>query len=113
MLAEPPPKPTKNDYHVERSRFLDAFALLEETLNRMPAPATDELLKEIRALRLIRNDLVHSQLKFVSLEGQLQAIVINSKEADSPARAARLLKLADFQPLLSQLDRLKKTAGAG
>ncbi len=104
MSDAPAPSP-KDDFHRERSRFIDAFAGLEEALLRLPKASVDKALTdELKALRAIRNDLVHSRLRFVQFEGQLQAIVLNVQESTSVARQGRLLRMADF-PLLS--DQIK------
>lgn len=93
---------TKDDFHRERSRFIDAFAGLEEALLRIPKASLDKLLAdELKALRSIRNDLVHSQLRFIVLEGQLQAIALNVQDSTSVARQGRLLRMEDF-PLLAE-----------
>jgi hypothetical protein len=99
----------KDDLHRERSRFLDAFAGLEETLNQIPeALSDDQLLKEVKELRLIRNDLVHSQLKFAAIGGALHAIAINSQHAGKLAPPARLIQLKDFQALQAGLNCIQK-----
>jgi hypothetical protein len=113
MTVTPQPKITKDAFHIERSHFLDGFAALEETLQRLGSSVSDDrLLKEIKALRLIRNDVVHAQLRFVQLEGQLQAIAINSQNAFDRARPARVLKVEDIKSLTGELARLKKDVEA-
>lgn len=92
----------KDDFHRERSRFIDTFAGLEEVLLRLPKASMDkELAEELKALRAIRNDLVHSQLRFVQLDGQLQAIALNVQDSAAAARQGRLLRIEDF-PLLAR-----------
>ncbi|GAA4769242.1 hypothetical protein [Novosphingobium ginsenosidimutans] len=107
-------KATKDAFHTERSRFLDAFAALEEALGRSATLSkTDALAKEITALRAIRNDLVHSQLRFVQLEGQLQALAVNAQNVDASARPARILRIADFKLLSCEIEQVrKKVSGA-
>lgn len=113
MSATANPKISKDDFHIERSRFLDAFAALEEALTRLNGTlADDRILKEIKGLRLIRNDLVHAQLRLVQMEGELQAFVINSHVAAIHARQARLLKMHDFDWLAAELRRLTKNIEA-
>lgn len=105
-------KAGKDDFHRERSRFLDAFASLEEVLLGSPANLKDEaLLKQLKALRLVRNDLVHSQLRFVQLEGQLQAIAINAQDAAAVAKPGRVVKIADFRALCTQIADVKRRFG--
>lgn len=101
------PKPTKDDFHLQRSRLPDAFAALEEAL-LSPAHIDEVLAKEIKALRAIRNDLVHAQLKFVQLEGELQCIVVNSQNAATPARWARLVKIEDLKTVSGELCRIRR-----
>ena len=105
-------KACKDDFHRERSRFLDAFASLEEVLLGLPVNRQDEvLLKQLKALRLVRNDLVHSQLRFVQLEGQLQAIAINAQDAAAVAKPGRLVKIGDFRALCAQIADVKRGLG--
>jgi hypothetical protein len=105
---------TKDDFHRERSRFIDAFAGLEEALLRIPKATIDKVLAdELKALRAIRNDLVHSQLRFVQLEGQLQAIALNVQDSTNVARQGRLLRMEDFPLLAEQVnDARQKVATA-
>ena len=108
-MTTPRPAINKDAFHLERSRFLDAFAALEEAMSRIQANQTDgELGKQIKALRLIRNDIVHTQLKFVQLDGQLHVLAVNSQHATDRARAARLIKLNDLQSLSSELNQLTR-----
>lgn len=103
---------TKDDFHLERSRFLDAFAALEEALLANPAAAKAEpLADQLKDLRMVRNDLVHAQLRFVQLDGELQAIVINAQNLSRPARPARILFLKDFKALKSKIGQVR-TASA-
>ena len=100
---------TKDDFHRERSRFIDAFAGLEEVLQHVPKTGmAKQLVDEIKALRSIRNDLVHSQLRFVQIDGQLQAIALNVQETMAVARQARLVKFEDFSALASQIESAKR-----
>jgi hypothetical protein len=99
-------KAGKEDFHRERSRFLDAFAGLEE---RLPSTIKDkQLTDEIKSLRSVRNDLVHSQLRFVQLEGQLQAVAVNAQNSTDFARQGRLLRIDDFKMLSAQLLKAQK-----
>ena len=105
-------KACKDDFHRERSRCLDAFASLEEVLLGLPVNRQDEvLLKQLKALRLDRNDLVHSQLRVVQLEGQLQAIAINAQDAAAVAKPGRLVKIGDFRALCAQIADVKRGLG--
>lgn len=108
------PTITTDDFHRERSRFIDVFAGLEEAILRLPKASVDKALAdELKALRAIRNDLVHSQLRFVQLEGQLHAIALNVQESGSVARQGRLLKMTDFPQLASQISEFtRKVASA-
>jgi len=110
------PTITKDDFHRERSRFIDAFAGLKEAMLRLPKASVDKALSdELKILKTIRNDLVHSQLRFVQLEGQLHAIALNVQESACVARQGRLLKMEDFPLLASQISefRRKVTGAAG
>jgi hypothetical protein len=109
-MSDSQDKAGKDDFHRERSRFLDAFASLEEVLLGSPANLKDEsLAKQIKALRLVRNDLVHSQLRFVQLEGQLQAIAINAQDAATIAKLGRVVRIGDFRALCSQISEVKRS----
>ncbi|MFM6832251.1 MAG: hypothetical protein ACKOVA_18200 [Novosphingobium sp.] len=100
---------TKDDFHRERSRFLDAFASLEELLLRLPKATKDKALEEeLKKLRAIRNDLVHSQFRFVQFDGRLHALTVNAMACRDVARAARLLKLDDFGELARLIDKTKQ-----
>lgn len=100
---------SKDDFHRERSRFIDAFAGLEESLLRVPKTSLEKALAdELKALRAIRNDLVHSQLRFVQLDGQLQAISINVQELAGVARQGRVLKMSDFPQLAGKINDFRK-----
>ena len=102
-------KAGKEDFHRERSRFLDAFAGLEEVLLRLPSALKDkQLTDEIKSLRSVRNDLVHSQLRFVQLEGQLQAVAVNAQNSTDFARQGRLLRIDDFKMLSAQILKAQK-----
>ena len=108
-MADAQPKAVKDDFHRERSRFLDAFAGLEETLQLLPSALRDKQVDEaIKALRSIRNDVVHSQLRFVVMEGQLHAFAINTQEFGKVARQARLLRIQDFKQLSEQILKAQK-----
>jgi hypothetical protein len=108
-MSETPTKLAKDDFHRERSKFLDAFAGLEEALLRSPAASSDaDLSKQLKALRSIRNDLVHSQLRFVQLDGQLQAVAINAEQATSVAKPGRVLNLGDFSTLRAQVTQFTR-----
>jgi len=102
------PNCCKDDFHRERSRFLDAFAEIEEAMYGKPITgankSTADLLKTLRA---IRNDLVHSQLRFSQLEGKLEAIVINTGDAGKGARPSRVVALDDFKVLCRQIGQVK------
>jgi hypothetical protein len=103
----------KDAFRLERSNFLDAFAALEENLHRSDTALVDErLLNELLALRRIRNDVVHSTLKFIQFDGELHAIVINAQDAHARARPARLLKSNDLTKLAEQLKRLNKAVAS-
>jgi hypothetical protein len=111
-MATTPDKPGKDDFHRERSRFLDAFASLEEAMvDSLQATNDEKLAERLKGLRQIRNDLVHSQLRFVQLEGQLQAIAINAQDISSVARPARLLKLEDFRNLCCKIGKVRRSFG--
>ena len=106
-------KAGKDDFHRERSRFLDAFAGLEEVLLRLPSAVKDKQLSdEIKSLRSVRNDLVHSQLRFVQLEGQLQAVAVNAQNSTDFARQGRLLRIDDFKELSVQILKAQKSLQA-
>lgn len=110
-MAEPKSTATKDDFHRERSRFIDAFAGLEEVLMRLPKAPTDKhLADQLKTLRAIRNDLVHSQLRFIPLEGQLQALALNVQDSGDVARHGRLLKLDDFTVLISRIEETRRKA---
>lgn len=102
----------KDDFHRERSRFLDAFAILEETMVGKTLPATDKKAADLfKALKVVRNDLVHSQLRFAQIDGKLHAIAINSQESGKPARASRVIALDDFKSLKSEIGKVRKALG--
>jgi hypothetical protein len=108
-MSKTPSRTAKDDFHRERSRLLDCFAGLEETFVRFPKATKDKLLAdELKNLRSIRNDLVHSQLRFVQLEGQLHAVAINVQDSTNVARQARLLKLGDFEVLAVQVNEARR-----
>ncbi len=105
--SETPPK--KDDFHLERSRFLDAFAGLEEAIAVKPLPSQEKQLADLlKALKSVRNDLVHSHLRFAQIDGKLHAIAINTQESGRPARAARVVAIEDFKDLSSKIGLLKK-----
>ena len=66
-----------------------------------------DLATRIKELRSIRNDIVHTQLKFVQIGGELQALALNSQQAAELAPVARLLKLEHLATLRSELSSLK------
>lgn len=102
---------TKDDFHLERSHFLDAFAALEEALLANPAAAKAEpLADQLKDLRSVRNDLVHAQLRFVQMDGELQAIVINAQNLSRPARPARILFLKDFKALKTKISQARSAS---
>ena len=104
--------PKKDDFHLERSRFLDAFADLEEVMAVKPLPPQDKQLAELlKALKSVRNDLVHSHLRFGPLDGKLHAIAINTQQSGKTARAARVVAIEDFKDLSSKIGQLKKAVG--
>ena len=106
-------KAGKDDFHRERSRFLDAFAGLEEVMLHLPVAVKDkQLAEEIKALRMVRNDIVLSQLRFVNLEGQLQAVAVNAQNSANPARQGRLLRIDDFKELSAQILKAQKSLQA-
>jgi hypothetical protein len=108
-MPKTPSNSAKDNFHCERSRFLDAFAGLEEALARLPNAARDKrLADELKILRSIRNDLVHSQLRFVQLEGQLQALACNVQEISSVARQGRMFRLDDFNVLSAQINATRQ-----
>lgn len=98
----------KDDFHRERSRFLDAFAGLEEAILRSGMAKDAKLKDALKALRAVRNDLVHSQFRFVQLEGQLHAVAVNSQEVCEVARQGRLLKIGDFELLQTEICKAKR-----
>ena len=103
---------TKDDFHRERSHFLDAFASLEELLLRLPKASHDKLLaEELKDLRAIRNDLVHSQSRFVQVDGQLNALFVNALFHDNAARQARLVKFSDFETLSVRIQKTRSGLG--
>ena len=102
--------PSKDDFHKERSRFLDAFAALEEAIANHSPDQT--LSKELKALQMVRNDLVHARLRFANVDGQLHAIVVNVRDEAGPARPARLVKLDDFKQLSADLSSMKQRLSA-
>lgn len=111
-MTTPPQPCSKDDFHRERSRFLDAFAGLEEALHGKPISGADKLTADLlKSLRAIRNDLVHSQLRFTALDGKLHAIVINTGDVGKVARPSRVVALDDFKILASQIGHLKKALG--
>ena len=111
-MAETQTIATKDDFHRERSRFLDGYAELEAALSTNPSATKDKgLLKQLAELKAIRNDLVHSQLKFVQLEGELQAVVVNTEHVGQPARSARILLLSDFTRLKGKLGQVVARTG--
>lgn len=108
-MTDAPSRTAKDDFHRERSRFIDAFAGLEEAMLRVPKSKLDKpLTDQLTALRAIRNDLVHSQLRFVQLEGQLQAFALNVQDAADVARQGRLLKIDDFPQLAARIEDLRR-----
>jgi len=107
-MADTKPSPSKDDFHRERSRFLDAFAELEEALLANPGAAKDkQMSNQLQELKAVRNDLVHSHLRFVQLEGELQAVAVNAQQANQPARSARILLLSDFAKLKGKIAQVK------
>jgi hypothetical protein len=112
-MADSKPTATKDDFHRERSRFIDAFARLEEALFRMPKAAADKQLSEqLKVLRSIRNDLVHSQMRFIALEGQLHALALNVQDMTDVARQGRLLRLEDFFVLANKIEEARRKVSA-
>mgnify|MGYP000291770336 CR=1 FL=1 len=108
MTTSPQPC-SKDDFHRERSRFLDAFAGLEEALHSKPISGADKSTAELlKTLRAIRNDLVHSQMRFTPLDGKLHAVVINTENVGKVARQSRVVALDDFKVLGSQIGQVKK-----
>ena len=108
-MSAVPTKKSKDDFHRERSRFLDAFAALEEALaDRSLPPEDSQTANLLKALRGIRNDLVHSQLRFANIDGELQAVVINVQDMKKAARPSRLGAFGDFQKVGSQLGLVRK-----
>ena len=108
-MSDAQDKAGKDDFHKERSRFLDAFATLEEALQKSPTAQKDqELSKQIKALQQVRNDLVHSQLRFAQIDGKLHAIAINTKEVLAVAKQGRLFKIDDFEELRSKIGQARK-----
>ncbi len=97
-----PRNPTSDDFHIGRSRFLDAFAAVESA-----EFSDDTLNQKVREIRLIRNDLVHAELKFISWEGRRHAIVRNSQSAGTHAPQVRLLAIEDLNWLIAQTSQLK------
>jgi hypothetical protein len=113
MVSDTPAKAAKDDFHRERSHFLDAFAALEETLLHVPGAIDDQrLADEIKSLRQVRNDLVHSQLRFVQLEGQLQAVAVNAQDSAKLARQGRLIRFDDLKSLSAQVRKAQQSAQA-
>lgn len=103
---------TKDDFHRERSRFLDAFAALEEVMmGKPPVPSDKHHADLLKSLRAIRNDLVHSQLRFSPIDGKLHAIVINPQSGANVARPSRVVALDDFKVLSSQIGQVRKGYG--
>lgn len=103
------PSCTKDDFHRERSKFLDAFAALEEAMIGHSPNLTDKRLAELlKSLRAIRNDLVHSQLRVVPIEGKLHAVLLNPQNCGAIARQGRVVALDDFKALCSQLGQVRK-----
>lgn len=103
---------TKDDFHRERSRFLDAFAGLEEALLAVPdAPQDKRVLEQLKSLRQVRNDLVHSQLRFTQFDGKLHAIVINAQDSAKTAKPCRIVTLDDFKALASEIGHVKRSLG--
>jgi hypothetical protein len=98
----------KDDFHRERSRFLDAFAELEAAVASKPIPLSDHLADLLKSLRAIRNDLVHSKLRFLVIDGTLQALVINPQGTAKVTRTARVVALDDFKALKSQIGQVRK-----
>ena len=76
-----------------------------------PVPAEKRVADLHMSLRAIRNDLVHSQLRFAPLDGKLHAIVINAQDMNKAARASRVLALEDFKKLASQIAEIKRSVG--
>lgn len=112
-MPDEPLKITKDDFHRERGRFIDAFAGLEEAILPVPKASIDkQLAEEIKILRAIRNDLVHSQFRFVQLEGRLQVIAANVQDKPTAARQVRLLKIEDFPVLTTQISEARRKSEA-
>ena len=111
-MAEVPKTCTKDDFHRERSRFLDAFAALEEAMMGKPAvPADKRAAEQLKSLRAIRNDLVHSQLRVLVVDGALHAVLINPQSGTRVARPARVVALDDLKTLGSQIGHVRKAFG--
>ncbi len=76
------------------------------------ADPTDKRVTDLlKSLREIRNDLVHSQLRFATLDGELKAVVINAQLLGKIAKPARIFALKDFQVLSARIGQVKKNLG--
>ena len=77
-----------------------------------PLPPQEKQLAELlKLLKSIRNDLVHSHLRFAPIDGKLHAIAINTQESGKAARAARVVAIEDFKDLSSKIGKLRKAVG--
>lgn len=73
-------------------------------------PQSEKAIAELlKALKSIRNDLVHSQLRFAPVDGKLHAIVINAQDAAKTARPGRVVALEDFKVLNSQIAEVRRS----
>lgn len=75
------------------------------------APAEKRITDLLKSLREIRNDLVHSQLRFAAIDGELKAIAINVQHSGKIARPARVFALTDFNGLSARIGEVKRHLG--
>jgi hypothetical protein len=106
-MAEPdakiPNQNSKQHFESARSQLLDAFATLEVAIKRK-TPDVDSNA-EIKKVRSVRNDLVHSQLKI--LPGKpAYAVYLNSALVGEEAPLARMMTLDQHKGLMTRLKAL-------
>jgi hypothetical protein len=94
---------SKQHFESARSQLLDAFAGLEVAIKRTSPDA--ESNAEIKKVRSIRNDLVHSQLKMLP-GNPASAIYRNSAFATDEAPLARMMTLDQHKELMTRLKAL-------
>lgn len=94
---------SKHHFEAARSQLLDAFASLEVEISRKTPDSGSNA--EIKQVRSIRNDIVHSQLKMLP-GNPACAIYLNSASVSDDAPLARMMTLDQHKGLIVRLKAL-------